>query len=88
MLRDDIWEVLFNGFVETSQAFHGEEDENAEKERYECKEILFDGIKEIINALEKRCDRLESGVKDMSKAMEEREKEKCAETASDSKSAI
>ena len=41
-LKDDVWEDLFNHYLETSLQYYGEEDENAEKERHECKEILFD----------------------------------------------
>ncbi|KAE8444735.1 hypothetical protein EG329_014295 [Mollisiaceae sp. DMI_Dod_QoI] len=77
-LKDDVWEGLFNRYLEASLVYYGEMDENAEKERYECKEILFDEMKSVFDALEIKCDSLEKGLREMSKANKEREQEKNA----------
>lgn len=46
-------EELFNQFLETSLKYYGEEDDNAEKERHEVKEILFDEMWYVFSTLEK-----------------------------------
>ncbi|CZR63196.1 uncharacterized protein PAC_13093 [Phialocephala subalpina] len=53
-LRDDVWEALFNRYVETSLIYFGEEDKDIDKERHQVKEMFFDETRVIYNALEKR----------------------------------
>lgn len=87
-LKDEIWEDLFNRYLETTLQYFGEEDENAEKERHEVKEILFDEMRCIFDTLEEKCNWLEKGVREMGQAIRERgEKEKIAISGDESKGA-
>jgi len=74
----DNWEEPFNRFLETSLKYYGEEEENAEKERHEVKEMLFDEMWCVFSTLEKRCDFLETGIVKMAKAIKDREQKKTA----------